>query len=851
MSPWVRRIGWSPGIVLTVALILAATARRDLALQSRPTVPPITRQAASTLDGGATPTDRRRAALDLSPQVSPQPEIPPMYQVTEGPRGTPAAKNCEGCFDSLALARRAAGPGALAPRPPITSTVSGWEILETQGFEDEWPWPGLCQILYDASDDGLDRTWGRDDHRPHTGDWAAWPAAGGADAIDPQPPVNYPDNLNSWLICGPFDLSEASSAYAAFWLWSEVEESHDEFFFGVGDGSDDWFYGLSWDVSVPDWTEYTVYFPVFTGSPAHDAMWVAWSFESDASNPVAYEGSWLDDLEIARALPCPAVDPGNKGLQVHPGELPAQVERIADAGTNRVRLELQMEPDGSLDLDRYAGMVDSLCESGIAVIGLVDYTTIPPDLDGDSNEDWDDPEDYIPYQQLFTETVEHLGHHFRGSIRHWEVWNEENGALWHIRPEFYARLLVKVSETAKAVDPDNQILFGGLDHVWATSQYLEPIYDAFDQDWEGARPFDILAVHPYFIRVGGQYILDPNVYLWDDSEPPQTILDPYLDYMAARGDSDKDIWITEIGWNSALDNPAIIGCPEIKPWCVGRAVQAQYLRDSFDILFNEVEDPLGNHDRVKAIVWYQYHDTTSTLEEMARRMSIDPATLPSDPETICPADWGLVDGNREPKLAYWAFQTYPRHPLEADNDSPTPLGSLTMLTATLTFTPSTEFTYTWAFGDSDGGEAAVMTHTYPYAGVYTAVVTASKTISDWLVAATTVTVEEVITGLSVLNDSPTPLGDPTTLTATVTAGSHPDYRWAFGDGELGVGPVVTHTYSAPAVYTAVVTASNRVSELTATTTVEIMPPPRFYIYLPLVLCQSPQGADRHITAENS
>jgi PKD repeat protein len=133
----------------------------------------------------------------------------------------------------------------------------------------------------------------------------------------------------------------------------------------------------------------------------------------------------------------------------------------------------------------------------------------------------------------------------------------------------------------------------------------------------------------------------------------------------------------------------------------------------------------------------------------------------------------------------------------------------------------------------------VVPHTYPNAGVYTAVVTASKNISDWLATATTVTVEEVITGLSAINDSPTPLGDLTTLTATVTSGSHLGYRWAFGDGGSGAGSVVTHTYSETAVYTAVVTASNSVSGITATTTVEITPSLRFDLYLPLVLRQSP------------
>jgi hypothetical protein len=368
----------------------------------------------------------------------------------------------------------------------------------------------------------------------------------------------------------------------------------------------------------------------------------------------------IRSFEMAPSQPWPVADSGQKGLQVHPNELPGQVQTIATAGTNWVRLEFQMEPDGSLDLDKYDDIVDSVCLSGTAVLGLVDYATVPDDLDGDGSADYNDPEDYLAHQQRFTETVQVLAKHFQGRIGHWEIWNEENGQQWHIRPEYYARLLVMVADVVKQADPSNKILFGGLDHVWATSQYLEPVYDALDQDWDGARPFDILAVHPYFVTRESQFILDPNVYLWEVDDPSHTILDKYLAYMASRGDGDKDIWITEIGWNSALDNPAIENCPGIRPWCVTRTEQAQYLRDSFDILFKEVTDPQGNHDRVKAIVWYQYQDTSSSLAELAAKLSISLETLPHDPQTICPADWGLVDGNGEPKPSCWAYQAYRR-----------------------------------------------------------------------------------------------------------------------------------------------------------------------------------------------
>jgi hypothetical protein len=118
------------------------------------------------------------------------------------------------------------------------------------------------------------------------------------------------------------------------------------------------------------------------------------------------------------------------------------------------------------------------------------------------------------------------------------------------------------------------------------------------------------------------------------------------------------------------------------------------------------------------------------------------------------------------------------------------------------------------------------------------VVTASKGLSE-LLATTMVSVDEIITGLLAIGDSPTALGEPTTLTATTAAGSHVNYLWALGDGGWGVGPVITHTYPAAQVYTAVVTASNSVSALTATTNVKVDPRSNLYQYLPLVVRQSP------------
>jgi len=89
-----------------------------------------------------------------------------------------------------------------------------------------------------------------------------------------------------------------------------------------------------------------------------------------------------------------------------------------------------------------------------------------------------------------------------------------------------------------------------------------------------------------------------------------------------------------------------------------------------------------------------------------------------------------------------------------------------------------------------------------------------------------------ISSLIATNSSPTLLGQATTLTATAI-GSNVAYQWNFGDGASGTGGVMTHTYGAVGAYLAVVTATNTLNTLTATTTVSVIPVHR--LYLPLIM----------------
>ncbi len=103
------------------------------------------------------------------------------------------------------------------------------------------------------------------------------------------------------------------------------------------------------------------------------------------------------------------------------------------------------------------------------------------------------------------------------------------------------------------------------------------------------------------------------------------------------------------------------------------------------------------------------------------------------------------------------------------------------------------------------------------------------------IAVTTTVGDVPIAGLNAENSSPTLLGQVTTLTATVTAGTNISYTWTLGDGTLGSGRVISSTYPAAGIYTAVVTASNGAAVMTATSRVTITAEVDGRTFLPLII----------------
>jgi PKD repeat protein len=168
--------------------------------------------------------------------------------------------------------------------------------------------------------------------------------------------------------------------------------------------------------------------------------------------------------------------------------------------------------------------------------------------------------------------------------------------------------------------------------------------------------------------------------------------------------------------------------------------------------------------------------------------------------------------------------------LVAENDGPTALGESTHFTATVA--GGSDVTYFWDFGDSQSGAGPTPSHTYAAVGTYTAVVTASNVLGS-ATASTEVVVAEAIAGLTANSNSPTLLGNATTFTATITAGSDVTYTWDFGDSQSGAGAIATHTYTTAGIYAVSVVATNALGSQTVTIAVEVIEL-SYLIHLPAV-----------------
>lgn len=234
-----------------------------------------------------------------------------------------------------------------------------------------------------------------------------------------------------------------------------------------------------------------------------------------------------------------------------PAKVSALVAYLRNTGVRWVRLPLRwnmVQPQpGPFDWSRTDPVVHALHRNGIRMLGLL--VSVPAWANGTTpgkTEGW-----YDAYPPLslddWAEYARAVGERYGDTIRHWEIWNEQNGVdFFRPMPDVhqYVPLLQRAYSTLKAVHPDCVVLMGGLQmngilaNPWSpvrVENYLQQMYDA------GARGFyDAVNIHPYIVET-------------DPAERIVEMVHGTIAVMTRNGETDLPIWITEVGVPARVD----------------------------------------------------------------------------------------------------------------------------------------------------------------------------------------------------------------------------------------------------------------------------------------------------------
>ena len=172
----------------------------------------------------------------------------------------------------------------------FVESKTAYDTLLTEDFEtgkiDTTKW----QLLGNS-------TWGATNYRKHNGAYSAWCAAGGDSALSPN--ENYPNNCDSWMIYGPFDLRHATLSFLKFYFCQDTQPLHDYFCFGASiDGENFISYAISGSTNNK-WLQECLNLgnvPLLGDLTGRDSVWIAFRFVSDSIG--TDKGVFVDNVEL-------------------------------------------------------------------------------------------------------------------------------------------------------------------------------------------------------------------------------------------------------------------------------------------------------------------------------------------------------------------------------------------------------------------------------------------------------------------------------------------------------------------------------------------------------------------------
>jgi len=216
--------------------------------------------------------------------------------------------------------------------------------------------------------------------------------------------------------------------------------------------------------------------------------------------------------------------------------------QVASLGAGILRIDFEwaaVEPrPGQWNWSDYDSLVADAQNHNVEILAILDYgnPNYPP------FRYFRPPTDLQRWLTFVANTVTR----YKGSVHYWEVWNEpDNPVFWEDQnPVAYTALLIPTYQLIKSIDPQATVVLGGLAGDFI---YLDGMYRAGAKNF-----FDVANYHTY-------------------SRPNAETAQAFRGIMAAHGDQNKPVWITETG-------------AEGKPPTSSLAEQAQAVTDTYQAM---------------------------------------------------------------------------------------------------------------------------------------------------------------------------------------------------------------------------------------------------------------------------
>ena len=242
------------------------------------------------------------------------------------------------------------------------------------------------------------------------------------------------------------------------------------------------------------------------------------------------------------------------------------ISLMKEAGVAWVRMDFlwsDIEPSpGNFEFGKYDCLVDMLYKNNINILGLLHYSTDWASSCGKWNCPPTDNKIFVNYASRVVER-------YKDKVKYWEIWNEPDSSVYWLNQDglkSYCLLLREVYIALKQIDPECKILNGGLANGVAS---VNKLYDNNAKDY-----FDIMNIHFFETPFNKGAIKGALSYLRTTRK-----------IMNRNGDTDKKIWLTEIGC------PGVRAGIKTNNWWMGEnpteAQQAQWLKAVYTELLKD------------------------------------------------------------------------------------------------------------------------------------------------------------------------------------------------------------------------------------------------------------------------